>query len=424
MRALAHITVNAMSYKRSIQPHSTSSFFKKEAKKLLKQYRENNTVALELFNDCHPEETSLKEAKLSDAQLVVARHYGQKTWAHLLKTVESNEPFRLLEKAFQSRDKKGIRQLLVRYHILFERLLLRTAVLNGDIHMVEYLYELGARDIQDALGQAIYSCSKDITEFLVSKGGNMEGTDRYGLLGSSACELQNIDSLKFTLSYRTQPVPEQVLFEYFMILVGTYVRNPKGKHECINELINRGLALDDTPIMAFHQGRIDLLEKHLRKDPGLIHQKFSLKEIFCKPFFLDNTDGLHLTPLEGTTLLHLAIEYDERDIMQWLVENGADVNAISTIDEDGFGGHTPLFHTTVTFISEDISKTAFLLKNGADPNHRCSIRKQLKYMGKRHMEDIQEYKNVTPISFADQWQGGQNTSIETLKLLKKFGGVA
>jgi hypothetical protein len=166
------------------------------------------------------------------------------------------------------------------------------------------------------------------------------------------------------------------------------------------------------------------LEKHLKKDPDLIHRKFSLKEIFCKPFFRDDTDGLHLTPLEGATLLHLAIEYDERDIMQWLVENGADVNAISTIDEDGFGGHTPLFHTTVTFIPEDISKAAFLLKNGADPNHRCSIRKQLKYMGKRHMEDILEYKNVTPISFAEQWQGGQHDSIETLNLLKKFGGVA
>ena len=175
--------------------------------------------------------------------------------------------------------------------------------------MVEYLYDLGARDIQDALGQAIYKCSVEITKFLVSKGGNMEGNDRYGLLGSSSCELLNLDSLKFTLSYRTKPVPDQVLYKYFMILVGTYMRNPKGKHECVEELIKQGLELDDTPIMAFHRGRIDLLEKHLRNDPGLIHQKFSLKEIFCKPFFDDHTDGLHLTPLEGTTLLHLAMEY-------------------------------------------------------------------------------------------------------------------
>ena len=290
--------------------------------------------------------------------------------------------------------------------------------------MVKYLYELGARDIQDALGQSIYKCSRDITDFLISKGGNMEGNDRYGLLGSSSCELLNLDSLKFTLSYRTQPIPKHVLFKYFMILVGTYVRNPKGKHECVEELINQGLELDDTPIMAFHRGQIDLLEKHFRNEPDLIHRRFSLREIFCKPFFDDDMDGLHLTPLEGATLLHLAMEYDERDIMQWLVENGADVNAMSTIDKDGFGGHTPLFHTTVTFIPEDTSKAVFLLENGANPNHRCSLRKQLKYTDKRHMEDIHEYKDVTPISFAGQWQGGQNKSIETLKLLKKFGGEA
>ena len=169
-----------------------------------------------------------------------------------------------------------------------------------------------------------------------------------------------------------------------------------------------------------------MLEKHLRNDPGLIHQKFSLKEIFCKPFFDDHTDGLHLTPLEGTTLLHLAMEYDEQNIMHWLVEIGADVNVMSTIDEDGFGGHTPLFHATVTFIPEDTSKAAFLLEKGANPNHRCSIRKQLQHTGKLHKEDIHEYKNATPISFAKQWQwkSDQLRSIETLKLLKKFGGVA
>jgi hypothetical protein len=44
-------------------------------------------------------------------------------------------------------------------------------------------------------------------------------------------------------------------------------------------------------------------------------------------------------------------------------------------------------------------------------------------MGKRHREDIFEYRNVTPMSFAEQWQGGQHDSNETLKLLEKFGGV-
>jgi len=412
-----------MSYKRSIKPDTTTRFYKKEAKKLLKQFRDRNQLALDLFDDFHPHKTTLKDAKLSDAQLVLARHYNQKTWGHLLKVVESNQQFKLLEKAFRAKDKKGIRQILNKYDILFDRLLLRTAVLYGSLEMVEFLYSLGARDLQDALGQAIYGCSKDIVDFLVSKGGNMAGNDRYGLIGSSSCELQNLNSLKFTLSYRSKPVPDYVFYEYFKILLGTYVRNPEGKHACIEELINQGLTVEDTPMMAFHRGRIDLLEKAYKKDPGFIHQQFSLDEIFPKPFFKDNTNGLHLTPVEGSTLLHLAMEYDERAIMEWLIEKGADVNATSTIDHDGFGGHTPIFHTVVTFIPEDTSKAAFLLAHGANPNHRCSIRKQLKYTGKRHLEDMKEYKDVTPLSFAKQWLGGQNNSAATLKILKKAGGI-
>lgn len=411
-----------MSYTRPIPPGSTSRFYKKEAKKLLSQYRDNNPLAAGLFEQFHPQKISPKDVQLSDCQLVIARHYGQKSWAHLLKAVASNAQFRLLEKAFHARDKKGIRRLLNKYQLLFDRLPLRTAVLHGDIRLVKYLYELGARDIQDALGQSIYTCSREITDFLVSKGGNMEGKDRYGLIGLSACELLNLKSLKYTLEYRTKPVPEQVLFEYFAMLVRTYMRNPKGKHACIQELTDQGLVLQDTPMMAFHQGRIDLLKKHVGHAPDLIHQRFTLEEVFHTPFFMNPTDGLHLTPVEGATLLHLAIEYDEQDIMQWLVKNGANVNAESAVDKQGFGGHTPLFHTAVTFTPEDTLKAAFLLENGANPNHRCSIKKQLKYAGKRHLEDIKEYKEVTPVSYAKQWQVRPNISQGAIDLIKKWGG--
>ena len=423
MRALAYFNFNTMSYRRAIQPNSTVKFYKKEAKKLLKQYREKNALALELFESFHPQKTALEDLQLTDAQLVIARHYGQHSWAKLIKVVESNTQYQLLKKAFQDRDKKNIRQLLNKYKVLSGRLLLRTAVMYNDIELVKYLYQLGARDIQDALGQSIYNCAKEITDFLVSKGGNMEGKDRYGLIGLSACETYNLDSLKFTLSYRSKPVPQIHLFEYFAMLATTYMRNAKGKRACMEELVSQGLELEDTPINAFHRGRIDLLETHLKKDPSLVHRRFSIDEIYRTPNFMDPTDGLHLTPLNGTTLLHMAMEFDEQDMMKWLVKNGADVNATSTIDEDGFGGHTPLFHTTVTFIPEDSSKAAFLLEHGANPNHRCSIRKQLKYTGKRHLEDVFEYKNVTPLSFAEQWHGGQNNSPKAIELIKKAGGT-
>jgi hypothetical protein len=51
--------------------------------------------------------------------------------------------------------------------------------------------------------------------------------------------------------------------------------------------------------------------------------------------------------------------------------------------------------------------------------YRCSIRKRLKYMGKRHMADVNEYKEVIPISFAEQWIGNPTISVEMFKVLKK-----
>lgn len=101
--------------------------------------------------------------------------------------------------------------------------------------------------------------------------------------------------------------------------------------------------------MAVHRGRIDLLEDHLRRDPMLLRRTFSLAEIYppelgCGP---DLSYGLHGTPLEGSTLLHICVEYDEIEIARWLIEHGADVNARAEVDSEGFGGHTPLFGCVV-----------------------------------------------------------------------------
>jgi len=79
--------------------------------------------------------------------------------------------------------------------------------------------------------------------------------------------------------------------------------------------VQHGLELPDTPTMAIHRGRIDLLEEHLRRDSALLSRTFSHEEIYppevgCHDELLA-TNG---TPLSGTTLLHMAIDYDEFEI--------------------------------------------------------------------------------------------------------------
>jgi hypothetical protein len=69
------------------------------------------------------------------------------------------------------------------------------------------------------------------------------------------------------------------------------------------------------------------------------------------------------------------------DVARWLIERGADVNAKAALDADGFGGHTPLFHTVVTLAAPEDSKARLLLGSGANPNARATIRKQLRDMG-------------------------------------------
>ena len=193
------------------------------------------------------------------------------------------------------------------------------------------------------------------------------------------------------------------------LLLQTYCRYPTGKHRCLELVVERGIDLPDTPVMALHRGRIDLLESHFRRDPHMPSRTFPIDQIYpaelgCGP---DYSFALHGTPLAGTTLLHISVEFDEIEIARWLIEHGADVNARAEIDSGGFGGHTPLFGCVVndSFLcgrQRDAAFARLLLAHGADPNARASIRKQLHFVPD---ESVYEYHDVTPLSWGDQFHG-------------------
>jgi len=88
---------------------------------------------------------------------------------------------------------------------------------------------------------------------------------------------------------------------------------------------------------------------------------------------------------------------------QCLREIAPDVNARAEIDADRFGGHTPLFHTTVTLAYQHDVLARLLLRNGADPNLRATFRKQLVGMGDSEKEEMREYHDVTAIGYARQF---------------------
>ena len=102
--------------------------------------------------------------------------------------------------------------------------------------------------------------------------------------------------------------------------------------------------------MALFRGRIDLLEAELARDPDLLSRRFGFGEIYLPELGCsqDQVTMTHGAPLDGATLLHLAIDYDEMEVARWLIAQGADVNATASVDADGFGGHTPLFATVIS----------------------------------------------------------------------------
>jgi len=215
------------------------------------------------------------------------------------------------------------------------------------------------------------------------------------------------------------------------LLLQTYCRYPEGKHRCLELAARQGIEMPDTPVMAMHRGRIDLLQEHLRRDPRFVGRTFSHEEIYppqlgCSE---DHSLGLHGTPLAGTTLLHLSIDFDELEIGRWLVDHGADVNATAEVDADGFGGHTPLFNCVVSQAylcgrQRDAAFARILLDQGADPNRRASLRKQLRFVAD---QSTHEYLDVTPPAWGKCFHGPGSpghtwVSMPAMQLIAERGG--
>ena len=294
--------------------------------------------------------------------------------------------------------------------------------------MARWMIENGSDIHQGSDGPLMRAALDDeripMMELLVERGADVNAlwNGSYPIL-YAPCETLAPASLRWLLQHGADP--GQISEKYgspLSMIVGTYSRNAAGKHGCLEAFIDAGFALPETPIMAFHRGRIDQLETYFAHDPALLNRPFSLSEIFPTEIGLKPGDGLHLTPIDGATLLHLAIEYDELEIARWLLEKGADVNARAAVDAEGFGGHTPLFHAVVAMGRRDVEKARLLLDRGADPNALATLRKQLRDMGDPEKEAMREFHDVTATAYARQFQEPAWVSEPALAAIAAAGG--
>ncbi|HET6202336.1 MAG TPA: ankyrin repeat domain-containing protein [Planctomycetota bacterium] len=406
---------------------------KRQAKDLLRAIRRGEPSAIADLERFHSKKVAPADAKLADAQLVLARAYQAPSWPRLVQACA-------LTDAIWRDDVAAVRNLIRRNpRLLHEEATIRNsnwgppmtyAANLGRDRIIDALLGLGAEDLGSAVCRATLQGKIDTARRLHA----LMGSPRplAGALGGPAYTLSaSGTALLFELGAEVRDAEGKRLAPVDVVLE-TDSRKPSAKHEILEMYVRHGLELPDTPAMALHRGRIDLLEEHLRRDPGLLRRTFAHEEIYPPDLGChDDVLATHGTPLAGATLLHMCADYDEIEIARWLLDRGMDVDAKAAVDADGFGGHTALFATVVSQPNfwmnyggtPQVAPFAqLLLDHGADPNVRASLRKKL-HPG--YGEDtLHEYHDVTPFSWGERFHSKIFVSRPAMRLIAERGGHA
>jgi ankyrin repeat protein len=381
----------------------------------------------------HPESIDPSSAKLADAQLVLARMHDASSWPRLVHAVQ-------LADAIWRDDLDAVRALVTREPALIhEHVLIRAdsnwgppmtyAANLGRDRIIRFLHDRGAKDLESAAGRAALQSKPDTVRMI------------YELAGKPSLEAWTLAGPAYTLSVEGTAVlfalgarllgPTGVDTNTMEHLLGTDSRNPPAKHRILEMYVEHGFEPPDTPVMALHRGRIDLLEAHLARAPELLTRTVDITDVYPHaPACSREPYTAQGTPVHGTTLLHIAAYFDELEIAEWLLDRGMNPDARAAIDADGFGGYTALFSTVVSQRNfwvnygkgqpDEARFTRLLLDRGADPNVRASLRQRLE---EGHGGGpLREYRDVTPLGWGEQFSAKIFVSREALRLVGARGG--
>ena len=378
---------------------------------------------------------------LAAAQHRLAQEYGFVGWPKLKAHVESLQEIGRLKSAIDANDLMRVKELMTRNPALHraplgyskngpltwvaECRVPRVPPSEIRLEMARWMIENGSDVHQGGDGPLMRAALDDMRipmmDLLVEHGAdvNARWNGSYPII-LAPCETLQPGALKWLIEHGADLHAVSSDFgNCLQMLIGTYWRNAEGRHACLAVLATAGYLFPDTAPMCIHRGRTDLLAALVDRDPALLQRRFRETEIFPPEI---GGVGLHVAPLDGTTLLHIAIEYQDEKTARWLIERGADVNARAAIDADGIGGHTPLFHTTVTLANQNDVLAKLLLRNGADPNLRATFRKQLVDVGDSAKEQMREYHDVTAIGFARQFTEPKWVNDAAIAAVLEHGG--
>ena len=401
----------------------------RQAKEFLDAVRSGDAEARAEFAQHHPDGIAPAQAKLADAQFALARSYQASSWTRLVQGVR-------LAEAIWRDDEDAVRALVTANpSLIHEHVLLRSdsnwgppmsyAANLGRDGIIRLLHGLGARDFEHAAGRAALQGHPHTVRMI------------YDLMGRPSLERWTLAGPAYTLSVEGTAVllalgvrvagPNGVDHNTMEHLLGTDSRNPPAKHRILELYVEHGFDPPDTPVMALHRGRLDLLEQHLARDPGLLTRTFDITDVYpLAPACSREPYVAQGTPVQGTTLLHIAAYFDEVEIAEWLLDRGMDPDVPSAIDRDGFGGYTALYSTVVSQHNfwvnygkgqpDEARFTRLLLERGASVHTRASLRAGLEQG--HGGGPVREYRDVTPLEWGRRYDGRIFVSAESLRLIE------
>ena len=281
------------------------------------------------------------------------------------------------------------------------------AASSGDLETIQELSpDANQQDLNKALAEAAALNHFEAADALLMAGADADGDydPLYGSVLFPACEFMNPEAIAWLIERGADPAREVLRIEGPRNALGhllqSHHRSPL-KARCIQLLVKGGAPDPEDAIMAIHRGSLDQLQKALDAQPE------TLKEPLNVPYG-------HF-PLEGASLLHMATEFNQAELVLELLSRGLDVNhraetvpgTINTTpiwptDLVGLGGQTPIFHAKGH--SKDM--LTLLLKKGADPKAEALF-----------LRDGKEI-SLTPLAFFEEIDNIEANLLEEVLTLK------
>jgi hypothetical protein len=134
-------------------------------------------------------------------------------------------------------------------------------------------------------------------------------------------------------------------------LTSEYARSPRFK-QCVRVFVEHGLHFQDKALLAVLLDNSSSLQPLLDREPTILTKKYSMRCAY--------------TPLFEVTLLHICAEFNHVACAELLIKYGANIDARAGIDEHGFGGQTPIFHTVNQNSNQSAEMMDLLLDNKSD----------------------------------------------------------